>query len=400
MKKIVFIPCGVLPIPAVMGGAVENLVQQLLELNEKNPQYNFLVYTPYTPSAFQKSKVYKYTEFVFIKNKSFCYKLQSIVLRLNSKIKSLFEYDFMNQYLNIILKDMIHREDIEYVILENAPKYAIQIRKHLPKVKIIQHYHNVPEELNIWKSVDAATDIYFCISEFIKNKVVSTFHLQNNKEKAQVFYNCINTKRFQCESIVQKKILREKLNIPEKDTIIIYTGRLQPYKGVKELLLAFKQLNVPNVKLLIVGGSFFAGYKKNKFTKELENIASQLSDKVIFTGFIPYEKIQLYYLISDIAVIPSICEEAFGLTCLEAMSSGLPVIATATGGIPEVVNKESAILINNDSNLINNIASSLIFLIEDKEKREQMSKAALKRASQFTLESYWNNFKYLISNIS
>lgn len=66
-KHIVFIPCGVLPIPAVRGGAVENLVWQLADLNERHVGYEMTVYSPYDAKAVERSMVYKHTRFSFIR---------------------------------------------------------------------------------------------------------------------------------------------------------------------------------------------------------------------------------------------------------------------------------------------------------------------------------------------
>lgn len=400
MKRIVFIPCGILPIPAVRGGAVENLVQQLLDQNELYGEYEFITYSPYDENAVKKSHTYKYTSFVFVPLTGILCKVQTAFYRLCGEIKSkVGNYDFQNLFLHKIIKDLERRGHIDCVLLENAPKFAIEIRSHFPDVKIIQHYHNVPDEQRIWQAVDNCTDKYFCISHFVKRKVEEIFHLGCASDKAKVFYNCLDISRFYKADEAKRNIIRERLGLETDDCVIIYTGRLQPYKGVKQLMQGFSNLKGHNVRLLVVGGSFYEGAKKNKFIQELESMALGLGSKVVFTGFVSYDTIPDYYAIADIAVVPSVCEDAFALTGLEAMASTLPLIVTRVGGIPEVVNNECAILLNNDNLLSKNITTALSCLVANKQKRKAMSIAALKRASTFSIDTYWKNFKSLIAEL-
>ena len=85
-----------------------------------------------------------------------------------------------------------------------------------------------------------------------------------------MFYNCLDIRRF-CNVDGQERIKkRAELGIDEGDKVIVYTGRLQPYKGVRELLSGFSMMQMPRVKLLIVGGSFYECGTGNRFIRELK----------------------------------------------------------------------------------------------------------------------------------
>lgn len=398
MKKVTFIPCGILPIPATKGGAVENLVQQLLEQNELHGEYEMIVYSPYEKEARVYSKKYRNTQFVFIQVNGFKHKVQTAFYRIISIIKSkLSDYSFQNYFLRQIIKDMTTRGHIDYIIFENAPKYAIEIHKRFPNSIIIQHYHNIPEEKNISKEIDKCTDYYFCISEFIKKEVIEIF--KTNDLKAKLFYNGINISLFYQATGDERDKMREKWDIKGDDFVVIYVGRLQPYKGVKELLKGMSYIQNEKIKLLVVGGSFYSGAKKSRFVKDLENIARQLDNRVVFTGFVPYKTIPDYYAIADIAIVPSLWEEPFALTALEAMAAGLPVIATRTGGLPEVVNENCSILLNIDEQLSENIYKAIIKLFSDTCLQKKMALAAREHAKVFASELYWKRFNELIHNL-
>ena len=103
---------------------------------------------------------------------------------------------------------------------------------------------------------------------------------------------------------------------------------------------------------------------------------------------------QLHSLLSlaDIAVLPSVWEEPLGLTCIEAMAIGLPVITTNQGGIPETVTADSAVMLDVDETLPLRIATAILNLYEHPEKRKAMSEAAKKRSQFFSKERYAKNF--------
>lgn len=113
--------------------------------------------------------------------------------------------------------------------------------------------------------------------------------------------------------------------------VILFVGRLSEVKGVTYLINAMKKIDA---KLVIVGKG------------DLENIlrvqAEPLKDKVEFLGAKTHQELKKIYASADLFVSPSIIasdggKEGFGLVFLEAMASGLPVIGTNTGGIPEIV---------------------------------------------------------------
>lgn len=69
MKKIAIVTNGILPLPAVKGGGAETLVQQLLDENEKQQKYKFIIYSVLDKQAVQAQKKYKYSQFMFVPHK-------------------------------------------------------------------------------------------------------------------------------------------------------------------------------------------------------------------------------------------------------------------------------------------------------------------------------------------
>ena len=115
-------------------------------------------------------------------------------------------------------------------------------------------------------------------------------------------------------------------------------------------------------------------------------------DNVIPLGYIDYGKIHEYYAISDIAVVPSICPEGAGLVAIEGMASGLPLVITKSGGMPEYVIDEAAIKLDVSDNLASDLAKAISYLADNKEKRVKMGAAGRKHSVKFSNNAYYHNF--------
>lgn len=143
--------------------------------------------------------------------------------------------------------------------------------------------------------------------------------------KVLVVPNFTDTKKFNL-ALSGKKI-REKHGIVG-GRIILFVGRLVPYKGVEYLIRAFAGLKekMGDVHLVVVGDGPLRG--------GLEKLAGELNlTDVYFTGRVSDEELPYYYAAADVFVLPSITrQEAFGVSLIEAMASGKPVVSTNVRG--------------------------------------------------------------------
>tara|TARA_B100001123_G_C15330870_1_gene1031163 strand:- start:3431 stop:4522 length:1092 start_codon:yes stop_codon:yes gene_type:complete len=136
----------------------------------------------------------------------------------------------------------------------------------------------------------------------------------------------INSDLFHPEIREQKKIKKDVLKI-------IYVGRLEPLKGLVTIIKSLSELNDLDISANIFGGDVVIGE-----TQRLINLSSDLgvTDKINFHGPVIRELLPDLYRKHDLLVMPSFYE-SFGLSILEAQSSGLPVIASNVGGISTIV---------------------------------------------------------------
>lgn len=400
MKNLVLINNGTLPLPSVLGGAVENLIQLLIDLNEEKHYFNFIVYSIFNKEAEEKSKKYQYTTFRYIDEIESSRARFFFIRILNS-----FTFRFGGKYFGkpylCKLVDKIQQDrkvfNYDLLLLEGCSSFADYIKRRV-QIPIIQRVHNTPlRNLKQWDIHNAlSTDLYLGISNYISNE------LKSNEgsfcSNIETLYNSINfplfTKRI---SLLERNELRQKYKLKESDLVFIYTGRIQPYKGVKELIKAFLNIKNENVKLLIVGASTFSSTNITPYIQSINDLLEKKkNDSVIFTGYIDYECIYKYYQIADIAIFPSLWEEPFALTCLEALVSKLPVIITNSGGMVEMVNDSCGVVIDKDSNLENSLTNAMMFFIYNQNLIEKMGEASYEISLKFHSTNYIERFKYII----
>lgn len=121
--------------------------------------------------------------------------------------------------------------------------------------------------------------------------------------------------------------------------IILYAGRLIPEKGVHHLIAALPDIVAvhPEVLLLIIGSAGYGSDRETPYVRRLKKSAESMGKWISFHSYIPHPALAYWYAMADLVVVPSASREAFGLVNVEAMASGVPIIATDAGGIPEVI---------------------------------------------------------------
>lgn len=400
MIKISLFTVGVLPVPPVKGGAVENLIKLLLDENEIQEKVEFSVTSIYDITAEKESRKYKNTRFFFVKIPMLFRLLDHLLfftvrILFSEKAQS-FKMLFSRIYYIGCCKKYFLSNNFDFIVAENHPSlFWVMKNSRMRKKysdKFFYHAHNEPNINWGCKKEIVQCKKILAVSDFIGQAFKKKY--PNTSLKYVVVQNGINIDLFnQSLSNSEKIKLRSLFGIKDKDFVILYAGRLIKSKGVLELVQAFTNFNVVNKKLLIVGATFFSDSSNDKkIQNEIEQIINDNKENVVFTGFVSYNDIWKYYKISDVAVFPSLCNEAALLTNIEAMISGLPVITTTSGGIPEYSNVKNAILLDRDENLVNNIINNLDDLYKNQEKRRMMGRSNHEFATKFSADQFYQSF--------
>ena len=211
------------------------------------------------------------------------------------------------------------------------------------RIKIVWTVHNKYNHEEQHKDIDILVskilsricDVMKVECKKAKSDIIRLFNVKN-PSKIEVISEGSYIEAYPNE--VDRGLSREKLGLKPEEIIFLYFGQIRPYKGVPELIEAFKKLNHPQAKLLIVG---------KPLNNEVANAVMRrcIGVKHIRTifKFIPDDEIQMYMYAADIIVLPYRDILTSGAVIL-AMSFGKPVIAPAIGCIPDVLDSEGSIL--------------------------------------------------------
>ena len=120
--------------------------------------------------------------------------------------------------------------------------------------------------------------------------------------------------------------------------VLLFVGRLIEIKGIHHILEAMPALIKadPSIILFIAGSSLAPTSETRAYEVRLQELADRVKGHVIFNSFITHDEIHTWFQMADLLLVPSVAEP-FGLVNVEAMAVGTPVIATNSGGIPEII---------------------------------------------------------------
>lgn len=391
--KIAILTSGILPVPAHLGGAVENLIDYYTGYNDRHRLHEMTVYSVAPPTSVPRSDT-PYVRYHYVDMKSPFHRLKRALFVRTHK------GGYYNSYINYFFHEAlrhIRRQHYDAIILENRPGYALPVAK-ATDARIILHLHNdfLNKESRQAAEILHVTDTVITVSNFIKERVETIpickeENSSTHRLQLRTVHNGIDLQRFYRAT----PISRSSLGFNESDFIVVYSGRINPEKGVKELIQAFKQLtDHPDIKLLILGSSFFGAGSKNSpdpFVQSLrEECRSLPAGTITFTGFIPYDQIPSYLKLANIAVVPSMWDDPFPTTVLEAIAAGLPLIATNSGGIKEACS-DCAIILEKE-NIIDGLRDSIIHLHSSPTQRASMRESGLAQSHRYDKERYAKEF--------
>lgn len=214
------------------------------------------------------------------------------------------------------------------------------------------------------------------LSEHTKREVME--HYQVPEDRIAVTYAAASDIYRPIAKPEARATLGDRHQIP--DRFILVVGNIQPRKNLTRLIEAYARLRhlryVPH-KLVIVGQSSWHASRVFETVQRHE-----LTDDVIFTGFVPRADLCLLYNLAEVFVYPSLYE-GFGLPPLEAMACGTPTVTSNTSSLPEVVG-DAALLF--DPYNVEEIVSALDMVTSDLTLQEELSLRGLERAQQFSWE--------------
>jgi glycosyltransferase involved in cell wall biosynthesis len=192
--------------------------------------------------------------------------------------------------------------------------------------------------------------------------------------------------RIKNKGIKEDKDLKKCYNIIKP--YFLYVGSAYPHKNLEILLYAFKELDL-DMQLVLVGKESFFYKKIKNLVKEL-----QITDKVIFAGFVKDEDLNVLYQSGLAFVFPSLIE-GFGFPPLEAMTCGLPVISSNSSCLPEIL---GSAVIYFDPRDKEDLKQSLLKVINSPELREELVKKGYEKIKEYSWEKCVREYERILRN--
>ncbi len=190
--------------------------------------------------------------------------------------------------------------------------------------------------------------------------------LKNHLDKVRVVPNGINIERFQ--QGLDPDGIRARHGLSQSDKVILFVGALESYKGCDYLVRSLPLIveNVPQARLIMTS----RGVLEDKLKAMAQEL--NISDKVIFTGYVPQQDLPSYYAACDVFTLPSVSPlEGFGIVQLEAMACGKPVVTTTIPG-PSEVDAEEVATIHVPPRNIEALADAVSRLLNNKALAKKM----------------------------
>ena len=296
----------------------------------------------------------------------------------------------------IVANDLADKSSIPHKIIRHLANYLRGKERLSEVVKSLQpdiiHWHDYYHSALITKTIKSKPPLKICTnhaSQFLEQHAKGTFfHLYLKFFAMHADGIIAPSQELESKSRIVKKPTKfisngvdenlfkptrkfrhqccEHFGIDPSSTIILAPRRIDPKNGLMTLIQSIPSVakDFPNITVVIAGGG------PQELVKQYQNEADALgiTDLIKITGILPYDWMARLMPSSDIVVIPSFYE-AVSLAALEALSCGIPVIASNVGGLPHVINAENGLLVPPGDTQA--LATGLREFISDKDLRLQ-----------------------------
>lgn len=232
-----------------------------------------------------------------------------------------------------VIKCIQTLDHVDLIQVDNRPRCMAKIKQAYPDKPVALFLHSltfVPKS-NTISSLLRRADLIIANSRSLKRRIISRFSLPS--DRIITIPLGVDVHRFKPLTAVEKQARMEHYGISSNRYNVLFVGRVIPQKGIPVIMRALYRVQ-PSIRtrLIIVGKS-----KNKAYLARLKQLAKTLRIELLFLGEIQHEQIHELYPLADCIVCPSQKHEAFGLVNVEAMASGIPVIASKNGGIREII---------------------------------------------------------------
>jgi spore coat protein SA len=353
-----------LPVPSVRGGAIQTYIDGVSPLVKKRHNITILsVDDPILPNKQTTAGIH--------------------YVRVPGKLPDIY-IKHVVEYLRTNAKkyDLIH--------IFNRPKFVPPIRKVAPHARLVLSMHNdmfLLEKIQPSEAVAAIESLekIVTVSNYVGDTIAKLY--PQAKAKLKTIYSGVDIKRYIPSSELARKrerdALRRQHNLQNKK-VILFVGRLTAKKGVDKLVLAMNSLKKKHsdLALVLVGSKWYSDNGVSDYVAYVHALAERSSVPVITTGFVDPKEVHKWFWAGDIFVCTSLWQEPLARVHYEAMAAGLPIVTTARGGNPEVIQTRNNGLIVQNPEDPEEFVRSISTILSDPTLRKHMSVTGRKLAIQ------------------
>jgi glycosyltransferase involved in cell wall biosynthesis len=336
-ERVLVISPGVLPLPPVLGGAVENLIARLHPSAAASFDMEYVsvrppsTRRPYAASQFDGAPIHY---------------IDSIDPLTDFSIDNQFELhesEHWAEYRDFCAQVATERHP-KIVHIHNEAYLLPQIRQVAPDAKLLLHVNDeVVSRMRVAElgQLASSCDMILACSEHVAREIGKTFSAARvTPPSMEIFYNFVDLGEYDPEALPPNEIesLSDALGVGGAP-VVMFVGRLIEQKGPHLLLRAFRYASAacPEAQLVFVGAPWYSRENESPFVNLLREEAGKVADRVRFTGYVDQAEMPRYYQLADIVAVPSIWDDPSPFVAYEAQAMGKPVIASARGGIPEII---------------------------------------------------------------
>jgi len=259
---------------------------------------------------------------------------------------------------------------------------------------------NIEFTLSQEREMYRQSDHIVSVTGYMKEFLINEYGIK--PDKITVIKNGLNQISNNQVSKEEKAEIKRRLGFGEHEIILLFSGRIDPCKGINYLMEAFEQASMKNnsLRLVMLGQGSIQDCQKK---------IQSCFGKVTYTGFLPGETVRQFYKIADIGISPSVYDHC-PYSVLEMMANRIPVIMTRINGLDELLSDEECVFINpvisSEGDItfsIEELSESILALASDKELRNSLAaksyRTFLRRfTAEGMAEGMYNLFQSLIKH--